>query len=100
MPRELSTAEITETTKTVTEFLPGLIPNIIRSDTFPDLFTSDGQPLIGHLNEGSKIYIATGFSGGGFKNATGYGHIAAHETLAKHTIEGLDFVRPERFKTS
>ena len=100
VPRELTLAEITETTETVTEFLPGLIPNIIRSDTFPDLYTSDGNPLVGRFNEGSRIYVATGFSGGGFKNATGYGQIAAHEALGKQTIEGLAFVRPERFKPS
>jgi sarcosine oxidase len=100
VPRELTDAEITETTETLTDFLPGLIPNIVRSDTFPDLYTKDGNPLLGRLNEGSRIYVATGFSGGGFKNATGYGQIAAHEALGKQTIEGLDFVRPERFKTS
>jgi sarcosine oxidase len=100
VPRELTPAEITETTETLTEFLPGLIPNVVRSDTFPDLYTKDGNPLLGRFNEGSGIYVATGFSGGGFKNATGYGQIAAHEALGKQTIEGLDFVRPERFKTS
>ena len=100
VPRELTPAEITETTETVTEFLPGLIPNIVRSDTFPDLYTKDGNPLVGRFREGSRIYCATGFSGGGFKNATGYGQIAAHEALGKQTIEGLDFVRPERFKPS
>ena len=98
VPRELTPAEITETTETVTEFLPGLIPNIVRSDTFPDLYTSDGNPLVGRFREGSRIYCATGFSGGGFKNATGYGQIAAHEALGKQTIDGLAFVRPERFK--
>ena len=100
VPRELSPAEITETTETLTEFLPGLIPTIIRSDTFPDLYTNDSNPLLGRFNQNSKIYLATGFSGGGFKNATGYGHIAAHEALGKQTIKGLDFVRPQRFKTS
>ena len=100
VPRELTPAEITETTDTLTEFLPGLFPNIVRSDAFPDLFTSDGNPLLGRFNEGSGIYVATGFSGGGFKNATGYGQIAAHEALGKRTIEGLAFVRPERFRTS
>jgi sarcosine oxidase len=99
VPRELTEAEIAETTETVTEFFPGLYPNIVRSDAFPDLFTSDGQPLIGHLDDESKIYVATGFSGGGFKNATGYGHIAAHEALGKRTFEGLEFVRPQRFKS-
>jgi sarcosine oxidase len=100
VPRELSPAEIAETTETVTEFFPGLFPNIVRSDAFPDLFTKDGNPLLGRLTENSRIYCATGFSGGGFKNATAYGEIAAHEALGKQTFDGLDFVRPERFKTN
>ncbi|MGJ5852585.1 FAD-dependent oxidoreductase [Streptomyces stelliscabiei] len=44
--------------------------------------------------------IGTGFFlGKGFKMATGYGHIAAHEALGKQTVDGLDFVHPDRFKT-
>ncbi|MBT2596976.1 N-methyl-L-tryptophan oxidase [Arthrobacter sp. ISL-72] len=100
VPRELTTAEITETTETVTEFLPGLYPNIVRSDAFPDLYTKDNNPLLGRPDEASRIYYATGFSGAGFKNATGYGEIAVHEALGKRTFTGLDFVRPPRFKTS
>ena len=99
VPRELTPAEIAETTETVTEFFPGLFPNIVRSDAFPDLFTTDGHPLLGGLSDGSRIYCATGFSGGGFKNATGFGEIAAHEALGKQTFDGLDFVRPQRFRT-
>ncbi|MDQ0821389.1 sarcosine oxidase [Arthrobacter sp. V4I6] len=99
VPRELTPAEIAETTETVTEFFPGLFPNIVRSDAFPDLFTKDGHPLLGPFSEGSRIYCATGFSGGGFKNATGYGEIAAHEALGKQTFNGLGFVRPQRFRT-
>jgi sarcosine oxidase len=85
--------------ETVTEFFPGLFPNIVRSDAFPDLFTSDGNPLLGHLRQDSKIYVATGFSGQGFKMATGYGEIAAHEALGKRTFDGLEFARPQRFKS-
>ena len=99
VPRELTPAEITETTETVTEFFPGLYPNIIRSDAFPDLYTTDGHPLLGRISEDSRIYCATGFSGAGFKNATGFGEIAAHEALGKQTLSGLDFVRPQRFRT-
>ncbi|KIA73022.1 monomeric sarcosine oxidase SoxA [Arthrobacter sp. MWB30] len=98
-PRELSEAETTETLKTVSDFIPGLVPSIVRSDAFPELYTKDRNPLLGWLSESSRIYCATGFSGGGFKNATGYGHIAAHEALGKQPIEGLDFVRPQRFTT-
>jgi sarcosine oxidase len=99
VPRDLTSAEVSETMETVTEFFPGLFPNIVRSDAFPDLFTSDGNPLIGHLNDQGKIYVATGFSGQGFKMATGFGEIAAHEALGKRTFDGLDFARPQRFKT-
>ena len=100
VPRELSTAEIAETIETVSEFFPGLIPTIVRSDAFPDLYTGDRNPLLGWRSESRRIYCATGFSGGGFKNATGYGHIAAYEALGKQTFEGLEFVRPERFRAS
>ncbi|MFJ4820241.1 FAD-dependent oxidoreductase [Streptomyces sp. NPDC088801] len=99
VPRELTREEVEKVTEIVTEFFPGLIPTIARSDAFPDLFTEDRHPLVGWLDENSRIYCATGFSGKGFKMATGYGHIAAHEALGKQTIEGLDFVRPDRFKT-
>jgi sarcosine oxidase len=97
VPREMTPAEITETTETVTEFFPGLFPNIVRSDAFPDLFTTDGHPLLGRFKHGSRIYCATGFSGAGFKNATGFGEIAAHEALGRRSFEGLDFARPQRF---
>lgn len=98
--RELSAAEIAETIETISEFIPGLIPTIVRSDAFPDLYTTDQNPLLGWLSKSRRIYCATGFSGGGFKNATGYGHIAAYEALRKQSFTGLEFVRPERFKTS
>jgi sarcosine oxidase len=67
LPRELTPAEITETVDTVTEFFPGLYLNIARTDAFPDLFTKDKNPLLGRRQEGSRIYCATGFSGGGSK---------------------------------
>ncbi|MFF5980613.1 N-methyl-L-tryptophan oxidase [Streptomyces olindensis] len=99
VPRELTPEEIERVTETVTEFFPGLTPTIVRSDAFPDLFTEDRHPLLGRLDDDSRIYCATGFSGKGFKMATGYGHIAAHEALGKQTFDGLDFMRPDRFGT-
>lgn len=98
VPRDLTAAEIAETTETVIEFLPGLFPNIVRSDAFPDLYTTDSQPLLGFLHNSSRIYAATGFSGAGFKMASGYGEIAASEALGKRWFDGLDFVRPQRFE--
>ncbi|MET3370889.1 UNVERIFIED_CONTAM: sarcosine oxidase [Jeotgalibacillus campisalis] len=100
VPRDLTPAEITETTETVSEFFPGLIPSIVRSDAFPDLFTSDSQPLMGFIDESSRIYSATGFSGAGFKMASGYGEIAASEALGKRWYDDLEFLRPQRFQAS
>ena len=91
VPRELTPAEIAETTETVSEFFPGLYPNIVRSDAFPDLFTTDRNPLLGRLGAGSRIYCATGFSGGGFKMATGYGEIAAREALGTADVRRPGF---------
>jgi sarcosine oxidase len=98
VPRDLTAAEIAETTETVTEFFPGLIPSIVRSDAFPDLFTADHHPLLGQLRENSRIYCATGFSGAGFKMASGFGEVAASEVLGTRHFEGLDFLRPQRFR--
>lgn len=97
VPRDLTRDEIEETTETVAEFFPGLHPSIVRSDAFPDLYTTDRNPLLGPLSERSRIYCATGFSGAGFKMASGYGEIAASEALGKRSFDGLDFVRPARF---
>ncbi|GAB2720825.1 FAD-dependent oxidoreductase [Arthrobacter bambusae] len=88
VPREMTPAEITEITETVTEFLPGLFPNIVRSDAFPDLFTTDGHPLLGRFKEGSRIYCATGFSGAGFKKATGFDEIAAPRSPRQTILRG------------
>jgi sarcosine oxidase len=95
--RELTSEEIAETMETVSEFFPGLYPNIVRSDAFPDLFTSDRKPLLGKISPDGRVYCATGFSGGGFKMATGYGQIAAHEALGKENYDNLGFLRPQRF---
>jgi sarcosine oxidase len=98
VPRDLTADEIAETTETVTEFLPGLFPSIVRSDAFPDLYTADQHSLLGPLRQNSRIYCATGFSGAGFKMASGFGEIAASEALGTKSVPELDFVRPQRFR--
>lgn len=95
--RELTPEEIAETTETVAEFLPGLIPDIVRSDAYPDLYTDDGAPLLGSLSTSQRIYCATGFSGAGFKMASAFGAMAAREALGGAEQSGFDFLRPDRF---
>jgi sarcosine oxidase len=98
MPRELTHAEIDESVETVQEFLPGLVPEIVRSDAYPDLYTSDETGLLGPLPGSDRIYCATGFSGAGFKMASALGAIAASEASGHGpSMDGLDFLRPARF---
>lgn len=96
--RALTEAEIAESQATVADFLPGLVPNIVRSDAYPDLYTTDHHPLLGFAPGSERLYVATGFSGAGFKMSVAYGAIAAREALGEGAgVEGLDFVRPDRF---
>jgi sarcosine oxidase len=96
--RELTPSEVVESVETVQEFLPGLIPEIVRSDAYPDLYTSDSTGLLGPVPGSDRIYCATGFSGAGFKMASALGAIAASETVGQlQPMEGLEFLRPARF---
>ena len=99
--RELTAAEVAESVDTVQAFLPGLVPEIVRSDAYPDLWTSDSTGLLGPLPGSDRIYCATGFSGAGFKMSSAFGAIAAAEALGRDPlVEGLDFLRPARFGSS
>ena len=99
--RELTDAEVAESELTVREFLPGLVPSIVRSDSYPDLFTADKRPLIGTVPGRPRTYVATGFSGAGFKIASGVGSLIARRALGYPTrpdLEGtLRFADPGRF---
>jgi sarcosine oxidase len=89
---------------TVREFLPGLVPSIVRSDAYPDLYTTDRRPLIGTLPGRPRTYLATGFSGAGFKIASGVGSLIARRALDHPThpdLEGtLRFADPGRFAST
>lgn len=97
LQRNLTQAEIVESEETVRDFLPGLIPSIVRSDAYPDLYTSDHTGLLGAVSESGRMYCATGFSGIGFKKSSALGMIAAEECLAISNHPEVDFLRPTRF---
>ncbi len=99
--RELTPAEVMESVETVQEFFPGLLPEIVRSDAYPELYTSDSTGLLGPVPGSDRIYCATGFSGAGFKMCSALGAIAASEASGHgRPMEGLDFLRPERFASA
>lgn len=90
-------SEMTEVRHTVASYLPGLIPFVVRADTYPDLFTTDGDPLLGFAPGSERVVLATGFSGAGFKMASGYGAIAADLAISGDPAAAPSFTDPSRF---
>lgn len=97
MLRVPTEAEMAEVRETAASYFPGLIPYVVRADTYPDLYTVDGAPLLGFAPGSRRIVLATGFSGAGFKMATGYGAIAASLALDPDHARAPEFVDPDRF---
>ena len=94
--RELTPAEVRESIETVQAFLPGLIPEIVRSDAYPDLFTSDSTGLLGPLPGSDRIYCATGFSGTGFKIVVGARRDRRHRGVGPGSGRGGPGLPPPR----
>ncbi len=97
MNRELTMEEIARSNEAVRQFFPGLIPYCVRSRAYPDLYTVDQQPLIGWLPDVPGVYVATGFSGKGFKMASGVGEAVAQDLFGAPAPSRLEFANPTRF---
>lgn len=93
-PYPEETAEVRGTAAT---YFPGLIPYVVRADTYPDLYTTDSAPLLGFAPGSQRVVLATGFSGAGFKMATGYGAIAADLATGADPSAAPAFTDPTRF---
>ena len=96
--RTLTAEEMSEVRGTVASYLPGLIPYVVRADTYPDLYTRDGAPLLGFAPGSKRIVLATGFSGIGFKMSSGCGEIAASLAADPETATAPAFTDPARFQ--
>jgi len=65
----------------------------------PDGYTPDKHAIIGRVGGWNGLYLATGFSGGGFKVAPAVGQAAAAEILDGVSAPELERFRLERFAT-
>jgi sarcosine oxidase len=80
----------------IREFLPGLCPDPATLLTGIEGYSPDGQPLVGPAPADSRIVIACGFSGTGFKFAPVMGDIAADFATTGETTRDVSFLAPER----
>jgi sarcosine oxidase len=81
----------------VREFIPGLIPDPVRVATCADGHLPDTTALFGTVPGMEGVVVAAGFSGHGFKMASGLGAIAADLVLEGSTATDVSFMNPARF---
>ena len=73
VPRE----ELLASESLVSELFPGLYPAPIRSGAYVDLYTRDSDFILDWVDEEKQVFVASGFSGRGFKMAAALGEHAA-----------------------
>ncbi|MFG1682886.1 N-methyl-L-tryptophan oxidase [Nonomuraea sp. NPDC049269] len=81
---------------TVAEFFPGLHPDPVTTTVGLEGYTTDGHPLLGPAPDSSRIILACGFSGSGFKFAPVFGDIIADLVMEGRTERDVGFLAPSR----
>jgi sarcosine oxidase len=89
-------AEVAAMAAAVADLLPGLHPHPVRTDAYTDLYSADGTPLVGRTAAGSRLLVASGFSGRGFKYAPALAAVVADALVGGSEVP-LDFMTPGRF---
>ncbi|WP_246868451.1 FAD-dependent oxidoreductase [Saccharopolyspora sp. ASAGF58] len=59
-------------------------------------YTTDGHPLLRPLPEASRVILACGFSGAGFKFAPAIGDVVADLVIDGRTARDVGFLAPDR----
>ncbi|RBM22984.1 FAD-dependent oxidoreductase [Streptomyces sp. PT12] len=77
MRRHVRTDWQRRSTALVHALLPGVSPDPVESQIYPESFTPDGHAAVGALDADARVVVLAGFSGHGFKLAPGFGRAAA-----------------------
>ena len=90
-------ADIDELASCIARTLPGLDPRPAK--VIPCLITDspDEQFLVGRLKSDSRVVVAGGDSGHGFKHAAGIGELLAQIVIGEPAYCAADFLDPARF---
>jgi glycine/D-amino acid oxidase-like deaminating enzyme len=77
------------------EFTPRWFPIPVRTDSFTDLYSPDGTPLVARTTAGGQLLVAAGFSGRGFRYAPALAAVVA-DALVAGTNAPLGVMSPGR----
>lgn len=83
--------------KAVARYYPGLWPHPVRSESYADGFTADGDGVIGPLPWAPRVLVAAGFSAHGFKIAPVVGAALADMSIYGKTDMPIEHLRLSRF---
>jgi sarcosine oxidase len=97
LDRTLDEGEERRVADVVRARLPGLGTDLARHAACMYTMTPDSHFLIGHHPESSRVAIAAGFSGHGFKFASLVGLVLAELALDGETAWPIGFLSPRRF---
>ena len=91
-PRHLDTVR-----SWVEEFLPGLIPDPVRTVVCADGYTVDETALLGAVPGMPGVVVAVGLSGHGFKMSPALAHLASEILFTGESSIDIEFMHPARF---
>ena len=97
LERFVDPAFVQSSERMVAKLLPGVDPSAIRISTWTEGYTPDGAPIVGCSAEDSRVILATGMSGQGFKMSPMIGSIAADFALNGASDEVPEIFSPARF---
>jgi sarcosine oxidase len=100
LPRSMTRQDLDNLRRVVAETVPGLRPDPIRIGVFMDAFTPDGEGVLGKLAPRSRVVVATGFSGHGFKFAPAIGEATAQLVADGATSLPVDHIDIKRYLTA
>ena len=96
--RTAGESERQELSDAIASHYPDLWPHPVRSQSYADGFTSDGDAVIGLLPECPRVAVAAGFSAHGFKIAPVVGAALADLALEGQTRQPLAHLALERLR--
>jgi sarcosine oxidase len=91
-PRHLDTVR-----SWVNEFLPGLIPDPVRTVVCADGYTVDETALLGAVPGMPGVVVAVGLSGHGFKMSPALAYLATEILFSGEASIDIEFMNPARF---
>ncbi|GGN60075.1 N-methyl-L-tryptophan oxidase [Oceanobacillus indicireducens] len=95
--RDVYPEEIEKLTESVKRLLPVLYPDPVRATPYMDAYTPDNHAMLGALSNLKNVFIASGFSGHGFKLAPTIGKIISELIIHGKTNYDVSHLDPNRF---